>query len=119
MACQPACTHVVGAGEIAAVGAFDLDDARALIGKQAGTIGRGDRLLQGDNKQSVQRAAHDLPLELASFACAVIARLPSAFAAQRFTTPSAPGGVALRLISAPSNRGDTARNANSAIRACG
>ena len=48
---------VVAAGEIA-LGALDLDDARAGIGEAGAAIGRGDRLFQRDDQQPFERARH-------------------------------------------------------------
>src|SRR5690606_26311680 len=85
MAGEPPRALVVCPGEVAAVRPLDLDDARALVGEQPGAVWRGDRLLQRDDGEPVERAAH------ASLASAVMARSPSAFAAQSFTMPSASG----------------------------
>jgi hypothetical protein len=46
---------VVTAGEVAAVGAFDLHHPRTQIGQLADGVGRGHRLLQTDDRDPGQR----------------------------------------------------------------
>jgi hypothetical protein len=43
---EPLDALVVAAGEVAHVGPFDLDDARAEVGELPGGVRGGDRLLQ-------------------------------------------------------------------------
>ena len=60
---------VVLAGEVAAVDALDLDDARAEIGEMAGGERRGHRLLDRDDRD-VPRAPAQLMLGVARPAAA-------------------------------------------------
>lgn len=46
---------VIAAGEVAAVGSFDLDDASPQIGELARRIGRGDRLFETHDGDSMKR----------------------------------------------------------------
>ena len=46
---------IVGAGKIAAVGAFDLDDVRAEVGELARTEGRGDGLFERNDAEAGER----------------------------------------------------------------
>ena len=48
---------IVLPGEVA-LGALDLDDARARIGQLAGGIGRRDRLLDRNNQKSLEIGSH-------------------------------------------------------------
>ena len=47
--------RVVAAGEVACAGPLDLDHARAEVGELPGGERRGDRMLQGDHEDAVQR----------------------------------------------------------------
>ena len=53
---QPAHALVVGAREVAHARTLDLDHARAEVGELARAEGRGDRVLEGDDGDAVQRA---------------------------------------------------------------
>ena len=58
---EPVDRRVVASREIA-LGAFDLDDARARVRETRRAIGRGDRLFEGNDEQAGERlhpAAHD------------------------------------------------------------
>ena len=50
---------VVTAREVAAVDAFDLDHPRAEVSEIAGGQRRRNRLLDGDDGESLERQAHD------------------------------------------------------------
>ena len=58
---RPGAVHdvVVTAREVAAVDAFHLDHPRAEVGEIAGGQRRCNRLLDGDDGESLQRQAHD------------------------------------------------------------
>ena len=50
---------VVGAGEVAAARAFDLDDARAEVGKVPRAERCGDGMFERDDRHAVEWANHD------------------------------------------------------------
>ena len=54
---EPAGRRVVAAGEVAAVGPLDLDDAGAEIGELARGEGRRDGLFDGDDRDPVEGRA--------------------------------------------------------------
>ena len=58
---RPGAVHdvVVTAGEVAAVDAFHLDHPRAEVSEIAGGQRCRNRLLDGDDGESLQRQAHD------------------------------------------------------------